>query len=250
MKILGFEKEHPRDKNNQKFVDKAKVDGTGSVAGGLNKSDKLKSKININKLSDEQKCKLAKETDNLNILEKLANDEWHVVRQNVAYNRKSTPEILDKLADDEEADIREAVAINHNTSPKTLKKLAKDKEEAVKYIVATNRNTPVETLDELASKYMHIPSTAQPELLGDPKNSTAKNIIDNPSTSVPTIIKMSEKGHPEIKQLTQELLESTNYSTTLWEWQKTQKNIQKNIRTIFEEHKMGDILNKRFGKAN
>lgn len=78
--------------------------------------------------------------------EKLdTNDLWNMIK----YIKDEA--ILSELAKHEDEDIRERVADNINTSPEILRMLARDKDSFVRRSVITNKNTDIETLRLLAN---------------------------------------------------------------------------------------------------
>jgi len=91
---------------------------------------------------------LVKEETNPRILSILANDAY--IKQYVAGNNNTPPEVLALLAKDNYALVRENVAGNNNTPPEVLALLAKDNDITVRENVAKNNNTPPEVLALLA----------------------------------------------------------------------------------------------------
>ena len=83
-----------------------------------------------------------------NVLEDLANDKEAKVREKVAGNLQTPENVLEDLANDKEAKVREKVAGNLQTPENVLEDLANDKEAKVREKVAGNQNTPAEVLQK------------------------------------------------------------------------------------------------------
>lgn len=126
---------------------------------------------------------VARNTNKLDILEKMSQDKSEFVRAKAAGNPNATsellhqmcsaaevhkdtmfsaiknpkvaPETLELLAKTDNPYVRAEVAKNQKTLPETLAGLAKDKETQVVLAVAANSKTPPETLAELANNKEH-----------------------------------------------------------------------------------------------
>lgn len=96
------------------------------------------------KLADDQnrwvREAVAEETDDPNILAKLADDPDWLIRKSVA-EKTDDPNLLAKLADDEDADVRKAI-VEKTDDLDILAKLADDKEWTVRKIVAEKTDDP------------------------------------------------------------------------------------------------------------
>ena len=82
-------------------------------------------------------------------MDELSNNEDFEVRERVAMNPNTPPEILNKLSKDKDWEVRESVAMNPNTSSETLDELSEDEEWTIRNLVASNPNTSKETLDSM-----------------------------------------------------------------------------------------------------
>ena len=72
-----------------------------------------------------------------------------VIRQSVANDPNTPPEVLTQLACDDDMVVRQSVASNPHTPPETLTKLSTDIDGWVRHGVAGNPSTPPETLVQL-----------------------------------------------------------------------------------------------------
>ena len=76
----------------------------------------------------------------------LADDPKWEVRQGVAHNEQTPPQVLERLAADDCGEVRAAVAFHPHTPPGALKALAGDGYWWVRHCLASNTSTPAETL--------------------------------------------------------------------------------------------------------
>ena len=104
----------------------------------------------ISKMPEEEVIDLACNTSDVEILNKLAENENYEVRRAVAGNEYTSADMLVMLASDKNWCVRCVVAVNENTSIDVLAMLAKDKDSDVRGNVAWNENTPIEILAVLA----------------------------------------------------------------------------------------------------
>ena len=86
-------------------------------------------------------------TKNLNLIGSLKDD----LREILAKDDSTPPEILRALASDVSSSVRAAVASNPKTPPEALAKLASDKDRWVRLAVASNPSAPPDALERLAS---------------------------------------------------------------------------------------------------
>lgn len=105
--------------------------------------------------------------------------------------------VLIKLSDDHSEWVRVEVAAHKNTPGKVLDKLSKDKSEFVLAEVAKNVKTPKSTLAHLSrsDSLVRFPFAIR------------KKVVNNPNTSLETIIKLSRDPDERIRNLAQERLD-------------------------------------------
>lgn len=89
------------------------------------------------------------------ILGKLANNEFEIVRSQVAQHNNTDSAVLAKLATDSDPSVRKEVARNKNTDASTLKALAGDESEEIRYSVGLNENCPPSVLESLSKDSAH-----------------------------------------------------------------------------------------------
>lgn len=95
------------------------------------------------------------------LLAVLAEDPKWVVRQAVAYNVQTPPEILDRLAADDHEEVRAGVAYNTSATPAALEALARDEFVWTRVHVALNQSAPVDLVMMLATdEYLGVISDA------------------------------------------------------------------------------------------
>jgi Asp-tRNA(Asn)/Glu-tRNA(Gln) amidotransferase C subunit len=91
-----------------------------------------------------------KENLDYNILLKLSQDPNHLVREKIAQKEPAPADILKKLSQDPNHLVRAAVAQNDTTPADILKKLSEDQDSYVKERVAQNDTTPADILKKLS----------------------------------------------------------------------------------------------------
>lgn len=122
-------------------------------------------------LDVEQRKEIAKNSTSAKDLERLATDEYYMVRANVAQNPNTPLDILTHLAQDEYFLVRAYVAKNINSTADLLMNLAQDSLDSVRYYVACNPNTPTEVLKQLAQdKDEDVREVAAKQLRGNKSN--------------------------------------------------------------------------------
>jgi hypothetical protein len=137
------------------------------------------------------------------VLVKLSEDENEYVRRAVARNPSTPPEVLVKLSEDEDVRLRRAPANNRSTPPEALAKLSEDNDAEVREAVAENPSTPPEVLAKLSEDedvrlrrpVARNPSTP-PEVLvklsEDENEYVRRAVARNPSTPPEALAKLSE----------------------------------------------------------
>ena len=100
----------------------------------------------ISKMSEEELIRLVWNTSDVEILNKLAENENYEVRRAVAGNEYTSANMLVMLASDKNWCVRSVVAKNENTPKEALTVLAKDDYGDVRFAVVENKNTSVEAL--------------------------------------------------------------------------------------------------------
>ena len=84
------------------------------------------------------------------LLEKLAHLKFEVgVREAIADNAKTSPDVLKALAEDENDYVKRSVASNENTPSEILRKMAVNENSKLRFLVAKNRKTPKDILENL-----------------------------------------------------------------------------------------------------
>ena len=88
------------------------------------------------------RCEVAARPVGVDVLAVLAADPSWRVREAVAWNAQTAPEVLDALAGDANREVRAAVATSESTPPSTLEMLAGDDDWWVRSCVAANESCP------------------------------------------------------------------------------------------------------------
>jgi predicted DNA-binding WGR domain protein len=84
------------------------------------------------------------------LLEKLTHLKFEVgVREAIADNAKTSPDVLKALAEDENDYVKRSVASNENTPSEILRKMAVNENSKLRFLVAKNRKTPKDILENL-----------------------------------------------------------------------------------------------------
>lgn len=147
---------------------------------------------------------LADTSDDPRVLKLLAALAANVeIRQRVAQNRNTPPEILDALAKDKEFEVVLNVAYNPNTSKETLKNLAVDQDMRIREAVACNASAADYHQQLLEYGFLHNVtgilhrlsySSKDPNILrqlADSDNSTVLvSLAANPSTPYDILLKL------------------------------------------------------------
>lgn len=84
-------------------------------------------------------------------LAELARDPLHQVREKVAWNTRTPPEILRQLATDPDQRVRERMGFNSSTPPDVLRRLATDAVPQVRQFAAYHKGCPPDVLTALAA---------------------------------------------------------------------------------------------------
>jgi hypothetical protein len=126
--------------------------------------------------------------------------------------------ILAKLASDRVDDVRESVAANLHTPPDVLVKLSNDKREAVYMKAIANRNLPQEMLvsfssdpDPIKRRSVATNRSTPPEILSklarDDEDQVRRWVVQHSSTPTEVIRSMLNDDDPRVTQLAGEALE-------------------------------------------
>lgn len=105
----------------------------------------------------------------------LADDPKWEVRQGVAHNAQTPPQLLETLAADDCGEVRAAVAYHPHTPPAALEALAADDYWWVRFCVAANTSSPIETL-------LSLTDDEDPDISGEAAQNT-----NMPSTRLDTL---------------------------------------------------------------
>lgn len=89
------------------------------------------------------------------ILEKLSKDSSWYVRSSVAKNKSCSEDLLERLSTDDNGSVRDTVA-RYSTNPDTLAKLAEDADSGIRSSVARNPAASAKTLAKLSDESSHI----------------------------------------------------------------------------------------------
>jgi hypothetical protein len=85
----------------------------------------------------------------IHVLENMTDDEYVVIRMEMASRLKSNPKILEKLSNDKEYHVRKQVA-EITKQADILEKLSKDQEFFVREIVSLNPDIPIDVMNNLS----------------------------------------------------------------------------------------------------
>lgn len=156
-------------------------------------------------LDDMELRKLALESTSPEVLERLSkfkssdsNWAWDI-RQKVAENPNTPPELLTKLSSDREGSVRIAVAKNPNTSPEILNKFSKlrgnSTYDLLRRYSGSNPNTPISTLKRLANDY---------------DSSVRLSVASNPNTPSEVLTKLARESMLQIRDAA---MNNSNYNS-------------------------------------
>ena len=111
--------------------------------------------------------RIATNTQDIDILSILVDDENADVRYEVAINPHTTSELLHKLVSDSDRFVRREVASSQNTSEEDLAYLSEDPDRDVRWNIADNENTPIQVLQTLiADKSPYVRKAAKHQFEG------------------------------------------------------------------------------------
>ena len=141
----------------------------------------------------------------------LADDPKWEVRQGVAHNDQTPPQVLETLAADDCGEVRAAAAYHPHTPPATLEALAADGYWWVRYCVASNTAAPVGTLLSLtndddievsgsAAENRAMPRSELDTLAAHEDDAVRTGVALNPNTSEPLLEKLAGDDDCDVRR--------------------------------------------------
>lgn len=145
------------------------------------------------------------QTENFDILEKLANSHDPRIRVIIAVRKETPTEILAKLSDDLSSDVRYEVAINKKTPQETLVKLSDDLSASIRNAIATREDAPKHLLIKLADDQSptvrknvalnrNAPLEALEKLANDDVARVLISVADNKNVTKEILMKLSNSN--------------------------------------------------------
>ena len=173
---------------------------------------------------EDRRSKIARTTDNIDLLNIYAYDPSYIVRRCVAKNKHTTADILDYLANDCDSVVQEYVASHQNTSTEALRRLVDVDNYWVTLNATANDNAPIE-------EFAHHPDPAvragvagcmtTPEqvlrlLAEDPDVQVREEVAHNLSTPIDVLEILANDGSVAVRA---EVEDNPNFRGTInWEW--------------------------------
>jgi len=157
------------------------------------------------------------------ILKNLTSDRSSGVRQSIAQKDPVDSRLLDILSDDADRSVRSAIAQNESTGPTTLLKMTDDTVEWVRVFIAMNESATPDVIDKLSydtSKRVRSfvasnPSTRSETLQimsGDSDKWVRQNVAENQNTNVQTLKELLNDRDEQVRDSARDNLEKRNLS--------------------------------------